>query len=152
MCGAYRLQFSERRKNSPLPGRRVFPLFGIFPGEIAPVQVTRIVPLVRIFVITVVIPLSDLVTGINHWHARQRKQEGMQHDVKADSAIQLPLVALIFRRLNAAERRRGTAKSCIADSGIVIVELAPRVGAVEIAPEKVVQKVLVPHFINAELF
>ena len=88
--------------------------------------------------IAVVVSLSDLITGINHRHAGQRKQEGMQHDVKADSAIQLPLVALIFRCLNAAERGCRAAESCITDAGIVIVELAPRVGAVEIAPEKVV--------------
>ena len=101
-------------------------------------QVARIVPLIGIFVIAVVVSLSDFVSRIDDRNAGQGEQEGMQHDVKADSAIQLPLVALIFRCLNAAERGCRAAESCITDAGIVIVELTPRVGAVEIAPEKVV--------------
>ena len=151
MCGAYRLELTKRRKDSSLSGRRVFPFFCIFPREIPPVQIARIVPLIGIFVIAVVVSLSDFVARIDNRNAGQGEQKRVKHDVEADCAVQLPLIALIFRRLNAAERGCRTAKSCIADAGIVIVKLTPRVGAVEVAPEKVVQEALVSNLIDAEL-
>ena len=101
-------------------------------------QVARIVPLIGIVVVAVIVQLADLIPGINDRDAGLGEEKGVQHDVQANRAVQFPNIALVFRRLDAAEGGRGSAESCVSEPRIVVIKLSSCIRAVEITAEAVV--------------
>ena len=119
-------------------GLRIVALCHLIPLQVPAVEIPGVIPLERIIVIGVVIELADLVSGVEDRDAALGEQEGVEHEIQLDRALQLLVVALVLRRLNAAQRRRRAAQSRIAELRIVVVELAPGVAAVPGALQVVV--------------
>ena len=111
-------------------GLRIVALCHLIPLQVPAVEIPGVIPLERIIVIGVVIELADLVSGVEDRDAALGEQEGVEHEIQPDRALQLLVVALVLRRLNAAQRRRRAAQSRIAELRIVVVELAPGIAAV----------------------
>ena len=75
----------------------------------------------------------------------------MQADVQAQGPGELFFVLLIARRLHAAEGGRRSAEPCVAQAGIVVVELSPARAARQASGQAVVQELLVRHLAHAEM-
>ena len=151
VLGADLFQLAESLENAVLSGSLDVSERRVVPVHVASVEVTAVLSLDGILVIGVIVELADLVACVQDRNSALCQQECVQHDVETDAAIQLPAVLLIFRSFNAAEGSGRSAKSCVAEAGIIVVELAACVAAECQAAQIIIEVFLVRHFGDAEL-
>ena len=146
-------QLLQAAEDPAFSGGRIISSGNFIPAQVAAVEVAAVFALDGIIVIVIVVLLADLVTAVEYRDTALYEHEGMQHQIQADGAVQLPVVLLIFRGLDTAEGSCRAAESGIAQTGIIVVELAAAV-ATEIAQaaQIIVQIFLVGHLFDAELF
>ena len=101
--------------------------------------------------ICVVIQLADFIAAVEDRHTCLSEQERVKHNVKLDSFLLLELVLLILSSLDAAQRSGRTAHTGIAESRIIIVELAAGIGSPVSALQIIIDIFLVSNFFDAEL-
>ena len=101
----------------------------LIPVEVAAMDVAAVLAFDRVIMICVVIQLTDLVTAVEDRHTCLSEQECMKHDIELDSFLLLELVLLILGSFDAAQRSCRAAHTGIAESRIIIVELAAGIGS-----------------------
>jgi len=106
-------------------------------------QIAAVLALDRIIVIGIVVELANLVAAVEHRHAAERQQEGMEH---LDLGKRLLPVLL-----RAAEGGRRAAQARIAQTRIVVVQLAAGGRTLPLARQIVVEIALMRHLALAEL-
>ena len=132
-------------------GRRIVALGDFIPVQISAVQVAAVLPFEGILVVGVVVFLADLIAAVENGDAALGEQEGVEHDIQADRAVQLGFIALIFRRLNAAQGCGGPAQAGIAEAGVIIVELTAGITVIALTGQVVIKEFLVGDLFHPEL-
>ena len=149
VLGADGLEDAEGVENAAGAGVHVAALRDFLPVEFSAVEVTAVIPLERILVVGVVVFLADLVAAVEDRDAALGEEEGVQHDVKADGAVQLGGILLVFSGLDAAEGRGRAAQAGVAQAGIIVVELAAGVAVIALAGQVIVEVFLVGDLLHA---
>ena len=75
-------------KQSALAGVLIVTQLSLIPGESAAVQITAVVSLQRVVVLTVVVELTYLVSGVQDRNAALRQKPGMQHQIPLNGKIE----------------------------------------------------------------
>ena len=152
VLGADGLERAEGLEDPALAGRRVVPLRGLVPVEVAAVQVAAVIPFEPVLMIGIVIFLADLIAAVEDRDAALGEEEGVEHDVQTDGPLQLPVILLVLGGLDAAQRSGRTAQAGVAQAGIVVVELSAGIAVIASAGQVVIEIFLVGDLLHAELF
>ena len=80
--------------------------------------------LIGVFLVGVVVELSDLVAAVKHGYPGLRQHAGMEHDVQTDGGLPFVFILCGFCALDAAHGGCRSAEPCILCYGIVVVQLA----------------------------
>ena len=113
-------------------------------------QIAAVIPLQRVLVVCIIILLADLIAAVEDRDSALGEEEGVEHDIHADGAVQLVVVHLVFCSFNAAQRGGRAAQTGIAQAWIIIVELAAGIAVVALAGQIIVEIFLVCYFLHAE--
>ena len=135
----------------PLRGGGIVAIYGFPPVEIAPVKVPGVVRLQGVIMVGPVVGLSQFIARVQHRDAALGQQEGVEGLDGAHHVGDPRFFAAFQGRLEAEEGSGGATEACIAQFGVVVVELASCVAPGPDAPEVVVEVLLVRHFGHAEL-
>ena len=149
--GANLLHPEEGLVNAALAGLRVVAERDLVPVKFSAVQITAVHRLHRVVMVGVIVELADLVAAVEHRDAALGHQEGMEHEVKADGQVMLPLVLLHLGRLDAAKGSRRSAKAGVAQTRVVIIQLTAGVASPPFAGQVVVEVLLVGDLLLAKL-
>ena len=136
-------------KNPALHALFPGPLSGQIPAEGSPMDIAGILAFVRIFLIGIIIDLTDLIPAVNHGNPRLKQHIGVKHEVHADGVIHLFLILLKTGAFNAAHRGGGAAEPGVPGHRVVIVQFSPAPAAREFSGIIVVEEPLVGHFIHS---
>ena len=145
------LQLPKTGKQHFLDASHILPFLRQLPVEFSPVDISGIIPSGRVFMVSIVIFLSDLVPAVNNGNPRLGKHIGMKHKIQRHSQGQCFLILFESPLLHTAQRCRRTAQPCISRSRVGIIQFPPCSGARKLPGEIVVQILLMAHFSDTEL-
>ena len=141
------LHLPEALEKLALAGLRVRPPLRQVPGEVPPVEIAAVLPLVGVVVIAPVVEPAHLVAAVNHGDAALAEHPGVEGQIAGHGPLQKGGVPL--RRLHAAEGGGGAAEAGIPQAGVVVIELPPAGTAGPFAGKPVVEEFLVGHLVRA---
>ena len=125
--------------------------FRFIPPEISSVQVTGIIPFFRIFMVSIVIFLTNLIPAVDNRDTGLRQHIHMQCQIVTDCSLCCLFVSLIGSFLDTTQRSGCTTLAGISGSRVCIIQFSSCKRIFIIACEEITQVFLVSHFIDTEL-
>ena len=143
------LQLRQRLEDLSLDSIRILAVFCQIPPERTAVNIAAVYAFIRIFLISIIIDLSDFISAVQHWDTGLGEHIGMKHQVHADSFFHFLSILFKSGAFYSAHGSCCSAESCILCDRIIVVEFSAARTSLEFTCEIIIQEPFVFHFFHS---